>query len=529
MQSGVPMKTAAATNSRNPLLGSAWLCEAFALPQTAVRVVSLLGGRRARHDIEDGNSRQIFPASYAVDADPLAHLVFALKYESTDLLLLHAVFARLGAKKVAAFVRREPTGVYARKIGFLYEFLTGAELPLAGAEIGGNYVPILDPAEFITAAPRNIPRWRVRDNLPGTAAWCPTIRLTPTLRAKLGIDWRDVARAVLADAPGAFLERALGYLYAKETRSSFLIERETPGAEKQARFISALRDAGAVVSAREALAGKRLVALQNQIVEARYREAAFRTTQNYVGETLPDFSERVHYVCPPPEAVEALWHGLVAGAERLEDVPPVVQAAAVAFQFVFLHPFLDGNGRIHRFLLQDTLARRHLLPQGWLVPLSAEMLANPAAYDAALEAFSKPLLAQADYAIAHDRSLTLHNGGMLLPLWRFPDLTPQVEYLHGALERAIAAIPAEVAVLRHHDAARKAIGEIAAMPARKLDLLLVLLRENSGKIPKRKRRLFAELSDDELVQIETAWAAPSSDVSSSANKDTRGTFYPEEH
>jgi Fic family protein len=207
-----------------------------------------------------------------------------------------------------------------------------------------------------------------------------------------------------------------------------------------------------------------------------------------------------------------LWHGLIAGAERLEDTPPLVQAAAVAFQFVFLHPFLDGNGRIHRFLLQDTLARRHLLPPGWLVPLSAEMLANPAAYDAALEAFSKPLLAQADYAIEHDRSLVLRNGDALLPFWRFPDLTQQVEYLHGVLERAIAAIPTEVAVLRHHDAARKAIGEIAAMPTRKLDLLLVLLRENSGKIPKRKRRLFSELSNGELARIEAAWAAPEEEV-----------------
>jgi hypothetical protein len=39
-------------------------------------------------------------------------------------------------------------------------------------------------------------------------------------------------------------------------------------------------------------------------------------------------------------------------------------------------------------------------------------------------------------------------------------------------------------------------------------LLLALLRENAGKIPKRKRRLFAELSDGELARIEVLWSAP---------------------
>ena len=493
------------SSPKTGLLGAAWLRTSLALPALPARVESSLGSQLRTHERPDGRLEQIFPQSYAVTDDPLEHVVFSLKYEGTDLLLLQAIFSKLPAKQVGAFVRSQSTGIYARKIGFLYEFLTGKALPLGKTTIGGNYVLLLDDGAQITAEPRNVPRWRIRDNLPGTPDFCPTIRLTPALAKKLKTDWGAKARAALKNTPRPLLARALGYFYAKETRSSFLIEREEPGAGKQERFIAALREAGGTAAARESLAPARLVELQNKIVDPRYREAAFRTVQNYVGETLPDFSERVHYVCPPPAQAGTLWQGVVECAQRLESAPPLAQAAAVAFAFVFIHPFLDGNGRIHRFLLQDTLARRRLLPGGLLVPISASILADLPAYDRALEAFSRPLLARADYQVERDRSLTLRNGAELLPHWRYPDLTAQTEYLHTVLEHAISSIPAEVDFLRKHDAARAAIAGIVDLPARKLDTLLVLLRENSGRLSKRKRGHFAELTDDELKRIESVW------------------------
>jgi len=499
------MKQKNPSSSRTGLLGAAWLRASLALSALPARVESVLGSQLRSHERPDGRLEQIFPQSYAVPDDPLEHVVFSLKYEGADLLLLQAVFSKLPARQVSAFVQNQSTGIYARKIGFLCEFLTGKTLPLGGAVIGGNYVSLLDEDAQVTAKPRNIPRWRIRDNLPGTPDFCPTIRLTPLLNKKLKTDWHAKAQAALKNTPRPLLDRVLGYFYAKETRSSFLIEREEPGAGKQERFIAALREAGSRTPAQESLAVARLVELQNKIVDPRYREAAFRTVQNYVGETLPDFSERVHYVCPPPAQVNALWNGVVESAQRLESAPPLVQAAAVAFAFVFIHPFLDGNGRIHRFLLQDTLARRRLLPDGLLIPISASILADMPAYDRALEAFSRPLLARADYQVERDRSLTLRNGAEMLPHWRYPDLTKQTEYLHTVLEHAISSIPEEVDFLRKHDAARAAIAAIVDLPARKLDTLLVLLRENSGRLSKRKRGHFAELTDGEIKRIESAW------------------------
>ena len=126
------------------------------------------------------------------------------------------------------------------------------------------------------------------------------------------------------------------------------------------------------------------------------------------------------------------------------------------------------------------------------------------AYNAALEAFSKPLLKRADYVMGKNYELTLRNGGELLPFWRYPDLTAQTEYLHTVLEHAISSIPSEVELLRRHDATRAAIGGIVDLPGPKLNLLINLLRKNSWRLSQGKRHLFAELSDDEIKRIESA-------------------------
>lgn len=104
----------------------------------------------------------------------------------------------------------------------------------------------------------------------------------------------------------------------------------------------------------------RLVEIQNQIVDPRFRANGYRTDQNYVGETVHYGHERIHYVCPGPELVEGLMSGVVAAHRLMESsgVHPVLHAALVGYGFVFVHPFGDGNGRIHRLLIHNVLARR---------------------------------------------------------------------------------------------------------------------------------------------------------------------------
>ena len=50
--------------------------------------------------------------------------------------------------------------------------------------------------------------------------------------------------------------------------------------------------------------------------------------------------------------------GLIAVDQKLEmdsTFDAVLAAAVIAFGFVFIHPFVDGNGRIHRYLIHHVL------------------------------------------------------------------------------------------------------------------------------------------------------------------------------
>ena len=60
------------------------------------------------------------------------HLTFALKYEGLDLAVLKRLFRANGPDPIIAGVEDEPTGSYARRIWFLFEWLTGQTL--------GNYI-----------------------------------------------------------------------------------------------------------------------------------------------------------------------------------------------------------------------------------------------------------------------------------------------------------------------------------------------------------------------------------------------------
>jgi len=217
--------------------------------------------------------------------------------------------------------------------------------------------------------------------------------------------------------------------------------------------------------------------------------------------------ERIHSITVPPVLVPSLMAGLAQVAIRLESVSPVVQAAVTGFQFVFIHPFEDGNGRLHRFLFQDVLARRGVTPTGAALPISTAILVNLQTYDEALEDFSHRIMDKSVYTMTDSGAVTLKNPAEVESLWRFPDLTRQVEFFMGVMSRAIEALPNQLGDLRRYDQARAAIRSVVDLPDQRLNFMMKWLDGNGGKLSNNKRKQFAELSDEEIAGVEQAYAA----------------------
>lgn len=73
----------------------------------------------------------------------------------------------------------------------------------------------------------------------------------------------------------------------------------------------------------------------------------YRKIQNYVVNSR---TKEIIYTPPPPLEVPRLMQEFVEWLNRDKDISPILIAGNAQFQFVHIHPFLDGNGRTARLL-----------------------------------------------------------------------------------------------------------------------------------------------------------------------------------
>ena len=80
---------------------------------------------------------------------------------------------------------------------------------------------------------------------------------------------------------------------------------------------------------------------------------SFKNTQNYIKETRPDGSEVIRFTPVPPyetpKAIEDICRSYAETA-ALEIVDPLILVPAFICDFLCIHPFNDGNGRMSRLL-----------------------------------------------------------------------------------------------------------------------------------------------------------------------------------
>jgi hypothetical protein len=489
--------------TQNRAAGYAFLIEQWrltVLPNWHTSLVSRTGALRST--FQNGLVESVYPPSYWPGDRIGDHLEFALKYDGTNLGILSALFDEVAAEDIADWIRSKPTGKYARRIWFLYEFLTGRQLPLPDLT-KGNYIELLEAERYYTTIPdRRVQRQRIINNLLGGRDFCPVIRRTEKLAAMEKIDLRKKCEAVVAAYPPELLRRALSYLYSKETKSSFEIEHIRPSASRAEKFVGLLE----MAEQRDFCEKPLLIDVQNRIVDPRFRDTDYRKTQSYVGQAISHQKQIVHYVCPKPEDISGLMDGLINAHGLMKEgaLPPVIHAAAISYGFVFLHPFEDGNGRIHRFLIHNILSLRGAVPKGLMFPVSAAMLKNPALYDHSLESFSVPLARLVEYDL--DDLGRMSVPGKTGRWYRYIDMTAQAEVLYDFVMLTIEhELMEELEFLASYDNVKQAIQEVVDMPDRLIDLFIQLCLQGDGRLSAKKRQShFDFLTDEELSRMEAA-------------------------
>lgn len=490
-------------------IGLGWIAEHSGIaPVQPFSVKSRIG--TARRTVVTGTTRlETYPAQLRPEPSIAAHLTFAFKHEILHLEFLSRFFDVMDPAILEHWCRAEPTGGYARRAGFFYEWLTGLRLqvPDVGA---GNYVDALDPAHYMVAShATNVRRWRVRDNLPGTRDFCPLVARTEKVLEVERYDCAKALNALEAEFGADVLLRSAVWLTIKESRASFAIEHEAQDANRIHRFAAAMEQRCGQDG--NPLTLDALTTLQTHILGNATRYGV-RKSPVFVGHNA-SFTNVIDYIAPHWDQTQPLLTGLQAALARTVGAASILRAAIASFGFVFIHPMADGNGRISRFLVNDVLRRDGAVPAPFILPISSTITNSSrerVGYDHALEHFSKPLMQrygdQACFGAARP-----HEDGVqsdfwfdayddALPVWRYPDLTFQSEYLGHVVRVTIEEeMSREAMFLRNIERAREGVKNWLEGPNTDIDRIIRAIQNSGWKVSNNLRKQFPQLNDEQLA------------------------------
>ena len=443
----------------------------------------------------------VFGPKYQPSDTLTGHLVFALKYEGVNLLFFKKLFEKIDQSEVVTIIMSEYSGQYMRKIWFLYEWLMQKKLPIADLTIK-NFIPLLnDKLQYASTLNINSSRHRIRNNLPGTVNFCPLIQRTDKLEDYISRNLSEKTTEVIHGIHKDILLRTSAFLLLKDSKASFTIEGEKPTQNRAMRWGKAIGQAGS-----KPLSKEELLRLQQIVIEnSRFVDMGFRKKGGFVGVHDQTTGEPIpEHICARWQDLNILLDGLVETASLLENnkFHPVLSAAKIAFGFVFIHPFEDGNGRIHRYLIHHLLSVMKFTPQGIIFPVSSAILDRIDDYRKVLETYSQPMLDFIKWKRTADNNVEVQNE--TIDYYRYFDATVQAEFLFECVESAINnIIPQEVSYLQRYDFMKSWLDDYFEMPDKMIAMLIRFLEQNNGSLSKRtQEKEFKDLTSNEIKKIE---------------------------
>ena len=477
-----------------------WSALAHALNLKApVRNLSCISEKYVRGTRRRDGRWEIYDKRFALKDTLADHLSFALRHENIDLLILKKLFEAIDPNDLAAFISATPNGAITRRAWFFYETLTGKILNLDDAPVV-TAANALDPKLYFTDKGKLSARHRVWDNLLGTSAFCPVIRRTEKLEQFIELNLSGKAAGTIGRTGSNIAARAASFLLLADSRASFEIEGERPKTDRLQRWGRAVLEAG-----KRPLNQTEIYRLHRILIgDDRFTEIGYRSDGVFLGERdinndpLPEFIGAKH------NNVTALMTGLNECNNRLRpsDIDAVLQAAIIAFGFVYIHPLADGNGRLHRCLIHHVLAERKFTPPGMVFPVSSVMLDRIDEYQSTLQRHSGPLMNFIEWHPTPDKNVEVTNN--TADLYKYFDCTEEAEFLYSCVARTVDYdLPKEILYLKSNDEALHGVMNTIEMPDRLAQDLVMHIRQNNGELGKKRRKgIFEKLTDEEVCEAE---------------------------
>lgn len=448
-------------------------------------------------------TRVLYPQALWPGDNILDHLRVALRHEGIQPGVMQALAGKVDMPRLLVDDAKGGVRPFHRRLAFLHTFVTGEDVPLPPVE-DQRYVDVANPRLQFTMANGDLnPRYRVRNNLLGTPLFCPQVFRHPALLHAVEHDpvW---GRDSWQGCPPDIRERVERYLYHQETRASWQIEAETPSARRLQAFVELLRRA----QHKDFLTQVGLAELHACILgKAREDACPWRTEQVWVGHVDRHWNPVVNLLGAPPADLPDLMDGLMTCHQRLSAegaLHPVLHAACIGFPMVYIHPFMDGNGRAHRFLFHNVLAQRQYAPPGTLFPLSAWLLNHQRDYIGSMTDTCQGILGMASLVNLPDGSMKVLNDIKIG--FQFPDLTSETLCLCRFVEAAVLEeLEPNIKFIKDFDVARQGLEALVEWSYPTQALFIRLCVQNNGTLSRRKRKLeaFRDLSAPLLSRLES--------------------------